>query len=87
MRLMNERECNISPSLQSLKRYQHSNNEEFPYVQDELLPVSYLSAFLTSRSELMDLSFADLYGGQPAQDRVRGQKIPATSPSLDILGM
>jgi dolichyl-diphosphooligosaccharide--protein glycosyltransferase len=30
--------------------------------------------------------FAELFGGHPAQDRVRGQGIPATSPTLDTLG-
>lgn len=30
--------------------------------------------------------FAELYGGGPAQDRVRNQEIPATSPVLDTLG-
>jgi len=30
--------------------------------------------------------FSELYGGHPAQDRVRNQKIPAQSPTLDILG-
>jgi hypothetical protein len=30
-------------------------------------------------------SFPDIYGGQPAYDRVRGQIIPRTGPTLDIL--
>lgn len=30
--------------------------------------------------------FSELYGGHPAQDRVRGQRIPAQSPTLDSLG-
>ena len=30
--------------------------------------------------------FSELYGGHPAQDRVRNQKIPAQSPTLDTLG-
>jgi dolichyl-diphosphooligosaccharide--protein glycosyltransferase len=29
--------------------------------------------------------FADLYGGGPAQDRVRGQVIPNPGPTLDFL--
>jgi len=29
--------------------------------------------------------FAELYGGQPAQDRVRGQTVPAIGPTLDYL--
>jgi dolichyl-diphosphooligosaccharide--protein glycosyltransferase len=36
--------------------------------------------------EIIALSFADLFGGGPAQDRVRGQVIPNTSPTLDFLG-
>lgn len=30
--------------------------------------------------------FTELYGGGPAQDRVRSQTIPATPIKLDILG-
>ena len=31
-------------------------------------------------------SFHELYGGHPAQDRVRGQRIPSTDIVLDSLG-
>jgi dolichyl-diphosphooligosaccharide--protein glycosyltransferase len=30
--------------------------------------------------------FAELFGGHPAQDRVRGQGLPKTGPTLDTLG-
>ncbi len=51
--------------------------------------MSYYRYFLRVSQGLIHtdaLRFAELYGGHPAQDRVRGQKIPATSPTLDILG-
>jgi dolichyl-diphosphooligosaccharide--protein glycosyltransferase len=31
--------------------------------------------------------FHELFGGQPAQDRVRGQTLPQQGPVLDTLGM
>jgi dolichyl-diphosphooligosaccharide---protein glycosyltransferase len=31
-------------------------------------------------------SFSELFGGGPAQDRVRGQMIPSPGPTLDYLG-
>lgn len=34
----------------------------------------------------MLFSFAELFGGGNAQDRVRGQMIPAPGPTLDYLG-
>jgi hypothetical protein len=34
----------------------------------------------------LSLSFGDLFGGGPAQDRVRGQVIPNPGPTLDFLG-
>ncbi len=30
--------------------------------------------------------FAELFGGHPATDRVRGQQLPTTGPTLDVLG-
>jgi dolichyl-diphosphooligosaccharide--protein glycosyltransferase len=36
--------------------------------------------------DIITLSFAELFGGGPAQDRVRGQTIPNTGPTLDFLG-
>lgn len=30
--------------------------------------------------------FAELYGGHPATDRVRGQQLPNQGPTLDTLG-
>lgn len=34
----------------------------------------------------LPLSFGELFGGGPAQDRVRGQVIPSPGPTLDFLG-
>lgn len=31
-------------------------------------------------------SFAELFGGNQAVDRVRGQQVPKTGPTLDYLG-
>lgn len=39
-----------------------------------------------SVDSIITLSFADLYGGGQAQDRVRGQVIPSPGPTLDFLG-
>ena len=36
--------------------------------------------------DIIALSFADLFGGGQAQDRVRGQVIPNPGPTLDFLG-
>ena len=30
--------------------------------------------------------FHELFGGHPAQDRVRGQRLPNVGPTLDTLG-
>jgi dolichyl-diphosphooligosaccharide--protein glycosyltransferase len=30
--------------------------------------------------------FVELFGGQPGQDRVRQQRLPAVGPTLDVLG-
>jgi len=35
---------------------------------------------------LLSDSFNELYGGQPAQDRVRGQTLPPVGPQIDYLG-
>lgn len=32
------------------------------------------------------ISFAELYGGNQAVDRVRGQNLPKIGPTLDYLG-
>ena len=39
------------------------------------------------RATLRYFRFSELFGGTPAQDRVRGQRIPAQSPTLDTLGV
>ena len=36
--------------------------------------------------DIIALSFAELFGGGQAQDRVRGQVIPSPGPTLDFLG-
>ncbi len=37
-------------------------------------------------ADLLSKRFTELYGGGPAQDRVRGQTIPAEPIKLDTLG-
>ena len=34
----------------------------------------------------LTISFAELFGGNQAADRVRGQNVPKTGPTLDYLG-
>jgi len=36
---------------------------------------------------ILTCRFPELFGGHPAQDRVRGQKIPLDPVTLDTLGM
>jgi dolichyl-diphosphooligosaccharide--protein glycosyltransferase len=38
-----------------------------------------------SLDSAMRRSFNDLFGGQPAQDRVRNQRLPKVGPELDTL--
>jgi len=40
----------------------------------------------SANCDIIACSFADLFGGGPAQDRVRGQVIPNPGPTLDFLG-
>ena len=62
---------------------QDPNDEKLVDVQDVLLSVC---RFLGPGAELILASrFTDLYGGQPAQDRVRGQRI-SPGVTLDTLG-
>jgi hypothetical protein len=39
-----------------------------------------------NRSIDLCYSFAELFGGNQAVDRVRGQNVPKTGPTLDYLG-
>ena len=63
---------------------QHADDEKLVDVQDVLLPVS-LFLFETHLQQLIG-RFHELYGGHPAADRVRNQRIPDTPIQLDTLG-